>query len=247
MSELSILTTQNVEIDFTAASIGQRVLGALLDVFILIAYVVLILYLFINFIVESEDLLTTDQWSIMAIMIFLNLPVIFYSLLFETFLEGQTFGKKIVGTRVVKITGYEAGFGDYLIRWLFRSVDVILFLGTIGLVAIVATRKSQRFGDMAAGTAVISLRRSTSFNQTILIELASDYKPTYPQVLKFTDNDIRIIKTAYDRAAANFDVTRMKKIREKVETIIGFQKHELSDSRLIETVLKDYNFYTGQV
>ncbi len=246
MSELSILTTQNVEIDFTAASIGQRVLSSLFDLCVLIAYTLLIWYLFFQLVPITESTFSIDQWSVMAIFIIINLPVIFYSLLFETILEGQTLGKKLVGIRVVKITGYEAGFGEYLIRWLFRSVDVITFFGTIGMVTIVATRKSQRLGDMAAGTAVISLQRSTFFSQTILIELASDYKPTYPQVLNLTDNDIRIIKSAYDRASANFDVTRMKKIREKVETVIGLQKHELSDSRLIETVLKDYNFYTGQ-
>ncbi len=246
MSELSILTTQNVEIDFTAASIGHRVLGALLDALVLLGYIVFVYYLFFNVLSIDEYVSHYDQWSIVALWIIIGLPVIFYSLISETFLEGQTLGKKIVGTRVVKITGYEAGFGDYMIRWLFRSVDVLICIGTIGLVTIVATRKSQRLGDLAAGTAVISLRRSTSFSQTILIELADDYKPTYPQVLQFSDNDIRIIKSAYDRAAANFDVTRMKKIREKVESIIGLQKQELSDSRLIETVLKDYNFYTGQ-
>ncbi|WP_298144727.1 RDD family protein [Flavobacterium sp.] len=246
MSEISILTTQNVAIDFTAASIGQRILATLLDTLVQLGYFFFISLFVFRYLGLSDYFQNFDTWSQIAILILLFLPVIVYSLTLETILEGQSLGKKIVGIRVVKIDGYEAGFGDYLIRWFFRCVDVLIASGTVGLIAIVATKRSQRIGDLAAGTAVISLRRNASVKQTILIELEDSYKPTYQQVLKLSDNDVRIIKNVFETASADFDVARIKQLRTKVESVIGEQPQELSDTRLIDTVLRDYNYYTGQ-
>ena len=246
MSEISILTTQNVAIDFTAASIGQRILATILDTLVLIGYSFFIGFVVFQYWGVADYFKDLDSWSKIAVVILFFFPVIIYSVTLETILEGQSLGKKIVGIRVVKIDGYEAGFGDYLIRWFFRCVDVLIASGTIGLVSIVATKRSQRLGDLAAGTAVISLRRNTSVKQTILIELEDNYKPTYQQVLKLSDNDVRIIKNVFETASAEFDVARIKQLRTKVELVIGEQPQELSDTRLINTVLRDYNYYTGQ-
>ena len=40
MNQLSITTTQNVNINFTAASVGDRMLGQLLDTLVKSAYVI---------------------------------------------------------------------------------------------------------------------------------------------------------------------------------------------------------------
>ncbi len=246
MSEISILTTQNVAIDFTAASIGQRILATILDTLVLIGYSFFIVFFVYQYLGVADYIRDLDNWSQLAVGIFFFFPLIIYSVTLETILEGQSLGKKIVGIRVVKIDGYEAGFADYLIRWFFRCIDVLIASGTIGLVAIIATKRSQRLGDLAAGTAVISLRRNASVKQTILIELEDNYKPTYQQVLKLSDNDVRIIKNVFETASAEFDVARIKQLRTKVESVIGEQPQELSDTRLIDTVLRDYNYYTGQ-
>ena len=50
-------------------------------------------------------------------------------------------------------------------------------------------KKSQRLGDMAAGTAVIGLKDSVNINHTILEYLREDYKPSYPNVIKLSDNE----------------------------------------------------------
>ena len=65
-----------------------------------------------------------DQWSIIAIISVIGLPVMFYSLIQESLWEGQTIGKKLMKVKVIKLDGYQAGFGDYLIRWLFRLIDI---------------------------------------------------------------------------------------------------------------------------
>ncbi|WP_432670136.1 RDD family protein [Flavobacterium sp. SM2513] len=243
MSELSINTTQNVTINFTAASIGHRILAFGIDLLIIIAYLtsIYLLLAYTGFFVIVGGL---DGWSQIAVQSLIFLPVMFYSLIFETFFEGQSLGKKLVRIKVVKIEGYQASFGDYLIRWLFRMIDIFISSGIIGFVSIIMNKKAQRLGDMAAGTSVITLRNNVNISSTILEEIHDDYIPTYPLVIKLSDNDVRIIKENFIRAKASRDVDLMTKLTAKIETVTGIKNQSGNHVDFINTVIKDYNFYT---
>ena len=243
MSELSINTTQNVTINFTAASIGHRILAFGVDLLIIIAYLTTI-YLLLEYTGFSKMLSGLDGWSQMAVQSLIFLPVMFYSLIFETFFEGQSLGKKLVRIKVVKIEGYQASFGDYLIRWLFRMIDIVISSGVIGFVSIIMNKKAQRLGDMAAGTSVITLRNNVNISSTILEEINEDYKPTYPLVIKLSDNDVRIIKENFIRAKAGRDFDLMLKLTEKIQSVTGIKNQSGNQVDFINTILKDYNYYT---
>jgi hypothetical protein len=161
-------------------------------------------------------------------------------LFFESIWEGKTIGKKIMKIRVIKIDGYQAGFGDYLIRWLFLTVET----GIIGIIAIGTNSKNQRLGDMGAGTAVISLKNDISINHTILQEINDDYVPTYPSVIKLSDNDARIIKETYEIAIKMRDFATLIQLRNKIIQVTGIKNQSGNDTDFLRTVLKDYNFYT---
>ena len=96
MSELSINTTQNVIINFKAASVGERMLASLLDFAVKAAYVIVVLYVFFNLLGISTIMDRLDFWSCMAIIILFFFPVMIYSVTLESIFEGQTIGKKIV-------------------------------------------------------------------------------------------------------------------------------------------------------
>lgn len=243
MNQLSITTTQNVTINFTAASVGSRILGQLLDTLVLIAYGV-VMYYIIDLTNLGKSFNDMDGWSVMAIMIVLFSPVIFYTLLLESLWEGQTIGKKIMKMKVIKIDGYQAGFGDYLIRWLFRLIEVLIGYGVIGLLAIIFNKRNQRMGDMAAGTAVISLKNDININHTILQEVNEDYVPIYPLVIKLSDNDVRIIKETFEVAVKTRDYKTLISLREKIISVTGIKNISGNDQDFIQTLLKDYNFYT---
>ncbi len=244
MSELTILTTQNVTINFKQASIGERMLAFLLDMIIKLAYVFGFSYLFFDLFGFNEVMNRLDSWSQFAVLILIFSPYIFYSLALESIFEGQTLGKRIVRIKVVKIEGYQAGFGDYLIRWLFRIVDVAISTGLIGLLTMIFSNKTQRLGDISAGTAVVSLKNDVSINHTILQEINQDYMPTYPLVIKLSDNDIRIIKETFEVARTNNNQPLIRKLVEKVETVTGMKNQSGNNHDFIRTVLKDYSFYT---
>ena len=63
MSELTINTTQNVNINFTAASVGERLGAFLLDMLIKIAYLIVVGYFVFNLMGLSEVLEKLDRWS----------------------------------------------------------------------------------------------------------------------------------------------------------------------------------------
>lgn len=243
MSELSINTTQNVRINFTAASIGQRILAFGTDLLIMIAYGILVGML-IGYSGLGDAMGKMDGWSAAAIMIVLFIPITFYSIFWESLFEGQTLGKRLLKIKVVKIDGYQASFGDYFIRWLFRLVDILASFGTAGFISIVVSEKSQRLGDIAAGTALISLKNDVSIDSTILEDINDDYVPVYPLVIKLSDNDVRIIKDNFQRAKKHNDYEIIRKLKDKIQTVTGIKNQSGNDVDFIKTILKDYNYYT---
>ena len=244
MSELSINTTQNVKINFTAASVGERLGAFALDLIIKGAYLIVIGYFVFYLTGLSEILGNLDQWSRAAVIMLFFLPYAFYTITLESLLEGQTFGKRILKIKVVKIDGYQASFGDYLMRWLLRLIDIWTNMGVIGLISVIITEKTQRLGDISAGTAVISLKNKISINSTILEEIGEEYVPTYPLVIKLSDNDVRIIKETFNTAVTKDDYKMIDRLTTKIETVTGIKNQSGNNKNFIRTVLKDYNFYT---
>ncbi len=236
MSELQINTTQNVKIKFSAVGAGERLLAFIIDMAIKIGYMLVLSWTFGVF----DNM---DEWSQIGINTVLSFPVMFYTLALESLLEGQTIGKKALNIRVVKIDGYQASFSDYVVRWFFRIADIYI-LG-LGFFVILFNKKQQRLGDMAAGTAVIALKDKVTINHTILENLKSDYKPTYPNVIKLSDNDARIIKDTFTVARASRDFQTLIKLRKKLVEVVQIKEvKQKTDMEFIDVILKDYNYYT---
>lgn len=244
MSELSINTTQNVKINFIAATPGERMGAYFIDLGIKISYVIVVLLIVFSWLNLGQALDSLDMWSRAAVFIVLSIPWMIYSLTLESIFEGQSFGKKLVKIKVVKIDGYQAGFGDYLMRWFFRIIDFSSFYGLVALVTIISSKKAQRLGDMVAGTAVITLKNKINISHTILEEIGDAYVPTYPLVIKLSDNDMRIIKETFHRAVAKNDHEIIYKLVAKIESVAGIKNQSGNNSDFIRVVLKDYNFYT---
>ncbi|MDQ6469152.1 RDD family protein [Flavobacterium sp. LHD-80] len=246
MSELSINTTQNVKINFIAASVGERLGAYFIDASVKIAYILIVWFVFFYWLQVGVLMDGLDSWSSRALMFFFSIPLMFYSLTLESIFEGQSIGKILVKIKVVKIDGYQAGFGDYLIRWFFGIIDffIPIIYGLVALITVISSKKSQRLGDMAAGTAVITLKNNINISHTILEEIGTAYVPTYPLVIKLSDNDMRIIKETFNKAVEKNDFEIIGKLTAKIESVTGIKNQSGSNSDFIRVVLKDYNFYT---
>lgn len=247
MSEIIINTSQNVNINFKTASIGERILAFGIDMVIKISYIIFIVI--IEKYIFPFSKLMKDIWAYQGIIIILLLPFVFYTLVSELLMEGQTLGKKIVKIKVIKIDGYQATFGDYLMRWVFRLIDVYSNGGAVGLIAMIGSKHNQRLGDLATGTAVISLRNNINISHTILENITQDYIPTFTQVILLSDNDIRIIKDNFKKAVQTDDVIIINQLTQKIKSVLKVEQHQmntLTNKQFIDTIIKDYNFFTGK-
>ncbi len=240
MTNLAINTTQNVNIQFTTAAVGERILACIIDYFVKVAYVIIVFYFL------SPVLSSLEDWSAYGLASIILLPVMFYTLILETYMGGQTLGKKWMKIKVVKLDGFEAHFSDFVGRWIFNLIDIYISSGAIAILSIVLSQNNQRLGDMVAGTAVISLKKRLGINQTILEEVQREYVPRFTVAQFLSDKDAHIIKSNMEKALQSQNYELLIALRQKVETILKVEKGQLSDLVFLQIVLKDFNFYTGK-
>ncbi|MDO5510660.1 MAG: RDD family protein [Weeksellaceae bacterium] len=246
MNKIQVNTSQNVNLDFTIASIGTRMLAFIIDLVIKAAYVIAVMYIVFSVLDLWDVLEDMDVWLMSAFFIIIFLPIEFYTLLFENYMEGQTPGKRIMRIKVIKIDGYQARFSDYLTRWVFRVPEIWLTSGFVGLIAIFTSKYNQRLGGIASGTVVISTERNIRFSHTLLQEVAETYQATYPQVVAITDRDMQTIKTHYQQALARKDYQIIQHLAAKVRQIMGLtpQQVEHTDIEFLKTIIQDFNHLT---
>lgn len=247
MAQIDINTSQNVNLSFTVANLGERLLAFIIDTVIKVILGFIIAYILFKFLRLDNFIKGWDQFSIMGFYAIISSPFILYPLIFESLMEGQTPGKKVFKIKVVKVDGFQASFSDYLIRWIFRLIDFGFFF-IPGLISMTVNKYNLRLGDIASGTAVISLKNDINISHTILEKIDSDYIPTFPQVISLTDNDVRIIKENFVKARNGQDRQIITKLANKILETLKLSRDDipLTESKFIDTIIKDYNFYTGK-
>ena len=242
MQTIEIETTQNVNIEYPVASVGERVVAAIIDQLIMVGYLIAIIFLYIWILNVTEG---STYYFPVAYFVVLFLPLFFYHLLCETFLNGQSFGKKIMKMRVVKLDGSQAGIGSYFLRWIIAPIDIYFTYGSVGLITMLINGKGQRLGDLAANTTVVKLKASAKLEDTILHSTPVNYEVKFPQVSTLSDKDISIVKEVLDLNYKQPDAMMYEKIlhktKEAIEKKIGVNStmHPLT---FLDTVLKDYNY-----
>ncbi len=237
MDNFQIETAQNIGIQQNSASIGDRILAFLVDLFIIIIYTILSMLLLAG--------LEADRFGEMVYYVVIGLPVFLYYLLFETFWGGKTPGKAALKIRVVKLDGSRPAFSNYLIRWLLRIIDISIGSGSIAVVTILLNGKGQRLGDMAAKTTVISEKRKVSLANTLAVEIPENYVPKYPQVTVLKDRDVQDIKEIYRTARVKGRHDIVIALAEKTASVLGV-KFEEKPMAFIKQVIEDYNYFTQQ-
>ncbi|MEM9990156.1 MAG: RDD family protein [Bacteroidota bacterium] len=242
MQNIDLRTTQNVAINYELASLRERVLAFCIDMLIvLVTYVILALSIFGAF----SDWLTSGMfWSVLG-GLGPFAAFILYSLVSEIAANGQSWGKKALGLRVVRIDGRTPSWSDYLLRAVFYLLDGFLSLGAIGMVFITSTTKNQRLGDISANTTVIQTKNRTTISLQNLLKIDSieAYKPSYPQVRQLQEKDMLFIKSALERIQAHPSVAHQLALSELVQHLV--QLLDLSSTPdnpedFLKTLIRDY-------
>ena len=233
MKTIDIQTTHNVIIEKGLASVGIRIAAYLLDVVFLVISILLFLFIFSLF---GNSTLTAFVASLF---------LFFFNLLIEIANNGQSFGKKILGIKIIRLDGKELTFSDLFSRWSVRFIDIYMSLGTIAFLTISTSLNGQRLGDRMANTVVVQKKDRSYFSLSEITKLknAKDYKTIYPTVTRLDDKDVLLIKKTLQR---NFKYPSENNKRalillsDKVEQVLGLDNSSQDKVRFLQTIMRDY-------
>ena len=237
MRTLEIVTSQNVAIDYNLANIGERGVAFIMDV-IFMGIIIFIASIVINYVVP-------DEYVGVIAYSFAFVVFSFYSLISEIAMNGQSWGKKLTGLKVVKINGTEARLSDYLVRWAFRSVDIYLTSTTLGIIMINSTVKSQRLGDMLANTAVVKIKpeRKVTLANIESLKNKTTHAIQYKEVAHMNEKEMLVLKSALDQAKQNPNrahAEALQMLSSVMEERLRIQNQEKSDREFLQKLINDY-------
>lgn len=260
MGKINIPTNFNIDLEFETAAFHIRMFAWIID-FVLLVFYMIIAFNFYDYIAGSHDTGSPyDAWSIQLIIM---LPVTVYHLFCELFWNGQSVGKKMLGVRVVNDNGGKASPGQYIIRWLLRSADLsipiiviaiifgltwilkalwitsLMFVADVILMAV--NKSSKRLGDLAAGTMLIKANPKGNLEDTIFMEVADNYVPKFPQVMRLSDRDVNTIKGILDSGRKMGHYQMVESASERVKNVLAIQS-TMPAFDFLDTLLKDYNY-----
>ncbi|MFT5165670.1 MAG: putative RDD family membrane protein YckC [Saprospiraceae bacterium] len=250
MRTIDIRTTQNVTIEYELASLKDRFFAYFIDWLILGAF-----YLVLLVIMTILESLAVEYFGEQVFEFITNpaligyfLPVglfIFYQFVSETLANGQSWGKKALGIKVVRLDGKEPTLSDYLLRAVFHIIDTVISVGIFAALLISSSNKSQRLGDMTANTAVIRVKFSLRFRleDILKINTLDDYEPSYPEVRSLSEQDMLVIKTIISR----YGKYRNKAHQEVVDELVLNLSQQLDIIKtprdkigFLKTLIRDY-------
>lgn len=148
--ELLLLSPEKTVLSFNLARLPSRVWAQLMDALLLTFGLFLLI-------------LALGALGVTGLGLFLllsSLGPFLYFVLLEGLWNGQTLGKKALGIRVRMSDGTPITFGASLARNLLRPADFLPVAYFAGMIAVFTNPRSQRLGDMAAGTIVIQDKRA---------------------------------------------------------------------------------------
>ena len=247
MEKIKIPTSFNIDLEFETPEFHKRLFAWVIDFAIIYAYSIIFRYVMAQFSAghKLSDNNMPFLYNMSAVYLLLYVPILIYHLFFETVMNGQSIGKKIIGIKVIGENGGRPAIHQYLIRWLLRPVDFALTLCLGGLLSVILSKKNQRLGDMAAGTLIIKTKIETDIDDTVFFELSEEYKPRFKEVMRLSDRDMNTIKGVLNNCKRynTFDVAA--RMSEKIRSVLNILDYQ-EPVEFLETLLKDYNYFSNQ-
>ncbi|HEY0677381.1 MAG TPA: RDD family protein [Chitinophagaceae bacterium] len=234
MLAVKLDTGFNIEVEFPITPFHKRLFAWVIDLMILLSYLWL------------ADLLLTktvgQMWGRHGwLLVVYSLPFFLYHLLLEISLNGQSIGKKAMNIKVITLEGGQPSISQYLIRWMFRLFDMGFFF-LPAFFSVILSSRSQRVGDIVAGTIIIDTRARTSWEDTIFTEVETSYRPRYREVMQLSDRDINTLKSIIETVRKRGDTDLAYRISERIQGKLNVQTDQEPYDFLV-TLLKDYNYY----
>lgn len=259
MPTIHIDTVFNIELEFELAPFPKRLLAYGID------FCLMIIYMLVMKMILYGEINGFSRESMGIDILIVSFPMLIYSLLTELLMNGQTVGKMITGIRVISLDGGEPTAGQYIIRWITKFFEWPFLFGFVMLnesnvfayalitavfgigviIPILVSGKSQRIGDIGAGTVVVNTKTDFTLRDTIFMETSENYQVTYPEVMRLSDNDINTIKNVLARGRKkNYDPIHAR-VANKVFEVLNIST-EMEYRDFLQKLLEDYNYLATQ-
>jgi uncharacterized RDD family membrane protein YckC len=150
VAETGIVTPEAVVLAFETAGLGSRLAAELVDLLIQAVLVTLL--------VAGSALSLHSRLGGAPVYVSLFVGVLVYPVALETLWRGRSVGKAVMGLRVVTTEGGQIRFRHAAIRGALALVDFWGTGGAAAVLSVLATKRNQRLGDLAAGTLVLRER-----------------------------------------------------------------------------------------
>ncbi len=250
MKTIVFTSAQNVQVEYELSPVSLRVVAYLLDAIMFIIYFVILQ------VITGSWMMSGSTSGIAAWFIIAKIPLIFYNPVIEYFTQGQSIGKMIMGIRVVTNNGERPGLREVFTRWIFKgdfvfiSADGLSFIvhiacGVVGAIIAITGFKTQRMGDIMASTYVIKNKSSIKYNLKDILSIKNldSHETQYPQVIRFTDEDMLLIKSTIIRVTAHptqENKTFAVDLANETASLLGLEEVPEKKFQFLKTVLQDY-------
>ena len=157
--KLTIETPEQIALEFPLAGVGSRFLALAFDTIVqslAIAVAVVLALLARSALVPWIN--TANQWTLAVLVAAIFVIYSAYFAIFEALWSGQTPGKRLVGLRVIDVSGRPVSAYAAILRNVLRLVDQLPGFYAIAIASVLVTRRHQRLGDLAASTVVVHER-----------------------------------------------------------------------------------------
>ncbi len=144
-----VLTGEAVALDVQPIGLILRVAGAVIDIAATLAVFLLVVLAMVGLL--DAGVLSESVMQILTIATLVVLLVIVPTAI-ETVTRGRSLGKLAVGGRIVRIDGGAISFRHAFIRAVLGVLEVYFTVGGLALLVGAFTPRSQRLGDLVAGT-----------------------------------------------------------------------------------------------
>ncbi len=235
---LSIDTPEQIALEFPLAGVGSRFLAIAFDT-LLQAIIGVALGIIGGIIGVAATSLNRSAGPWVLALLVLGIFVVYagYFAVFEALWRGQTPGKRLVGLRVIDVSGSPVSVYAAILRNLIRIVDQLPGIYAIGIVSVLVTERQQRLGDLAAGTVVVHER-----TEVVALPPTAASRSATTAAHRLTTEDLLLMESFLRRRTDLDPLLRLDTARRIAARMIAKLQIETNEDeeRLIERLAADY-------
>jgi uncharacterized RDD family membrane protein YckC len=250
MQTVKIRTSQNIDIDYEVAGLGDRILARIVDTGVFVGLFYILYFIVIFFFLSTLQNIAGKSVPVILIVlgVVYSLISIFYDLVAEVFFNGQSLGKYALKIRVVNINGARPTLGQFLLRWVFRLVDFILTVGIGAVISVAVSEKKQRIGDMVAGTTVVKTTPKTNLNELFFnYGDEEEYDPVFNGVSELKDSDMILVYEVITNFKATGNSSLVYNMAVQVKNHLGIEiPAGMNEYDFLQAVVKDYSYVVSR-